>query len=262
MAIVNATPDSFYQKSRLQQLDEVCFQVEKFLQQGASIIDVGGESSRPGALEVTESEELERVIPLIDKISQRFNCSISIDTRKANVMRQAVNAGASMINDINALQAENAIEVAASLNVPICLMHMQGEPDNMQQSPSYKNVVEEVMLFLQQRIEICENGGIQRSQLIIDPGFGFGKSVQHNLQLLAQLSQFKSLGCSILVGLSRKSILQTLTGKAVEHRLAGTLALHFLAIQNGADMVRVHDVDEMMDVIKVVEAVKQYTTYP
>ncbi len=255
MGILNITPDSFSDANKYSSVDKALYHVEKMLAQGATIIDVGGESTRPGAQVVSVDEELARVIPVIKAIKERFACDISIDTSKAEVMLESVQAGANMINDVNALQAEGAIETAASLSIPICLMHMQGNPQTMQLKPSYTDIVDEVKLFFQQRLKCCDTAGINKENIILDPGFGFGKTLEHNLLLLSHLDEFKIFNLPLLVGLSRKSLLASLTDKAVDKRLAGSISLAMLALQNGANILRVHDVDETMDMLKIFNAV-------
>jgi dihydropteroate synthase len=255
MGILNVTPDSFSDGGQFNSIERALLQAQLMVNQGASIIDVGGESTRPGAERVSLQQELDRVIPVIEKINQELDVIISIDTSKAQVMQEANNAGATFINDVTALQGEGSLQMAKKLGLPICLMHMQGSPDNMQLSPDYKNVVDEVLLFFTKRIEVCLQNGINKDQLIIDPGFGFGKTVQHNLQLLKYLSKFKTLGLPILIGLSRKSLLQQITQRSVEDRLAGSLSLAVIAALNGGTIFRVHDVKETVDALKVVQAV-------
>jgi len=251
MGILNVTPDSFSDGGQFQKLDQALKQVDKMIQEGADIIDVGGESTRPGAEIVSLSQELDRVIPIIESIKANFDTLISIDSSKPEVMKQAVLSGANMINDVNALQAEGAIDVASQLNVPVCLMHMQGNPQIMQDKPSYQDIIAEVTDFFNQRIEQCLVNGIQEKNIILDPGFGFGKTLEHNLSLLERLDDFSSLGFPILVGLSRKSLLDRITGKTVSKRLAGSVALAMIASQNNASIFRVHDVAETVDVLKV-----------
>ena len=256
MGVLNVTPDSFSDGGQFSKVDSAVEQALKMIEQGASIIDVGGESTRPGASKVSVAEELNRVIPVIEKIKQNRDVVISIDTSKPEVMQQAVSAGASLVNDVNALQAESAVDIVKQLNVNVCLMHMQGSPESMQNSPHYSDVVNNIKLFLQQRIEICLQAGIDKNKIIIDPGFGFGKTVDNNLVLLKHLNEFKSLGYPILVGLSRKSMLASITNRDVADRLAGSLTLATLAVLNGASIVRVHDVAQTVDMIKVIQATR------
>ena len=256
MGILNITPDSFSDGGKFMGVDEALHQAEKMLEEGADIIDVGGESTRPGALSVARQVELERVIPVIDAIKRRFDCFISIDTCHAQVMREAVNAGASMINDVNALREEDALQTAVQLQVPVCLMHMQGQPHTMQQAPYYEDVVFEIMQFFRERIQICINHGLGLDKIIIDPGFGFGKTLQHNLTLLKECHQFKTLGAPLLIGLSRKAMFGDILQKPVNERIYGSLAGVMLAAMQGVDIIRVHDVGATKDVLKVIQAVK------
>lgn len=256
MGILNATPDSFSDGGKYRQLDHALKQAEAMLNDGAAMLDIGGESTRPGAEDVSIEEELDRVIPLIEGVRQRFDCVISVDTCKTAVMSAAVKAGADIINDIRALQDEGAVQLAASLQVPVCLMHMQGAPRTMQQAPDYQNVTEEVYQFLLQRVAICENAGIPRSQLILDPGFGFGKSLQHNYQLLQHLDTFIGTGLPVLAGMSRKSMIGQLLNVPVNERLAGSLACAAVAALKGAKIIRVHDVKETVQAVRVAAAVR------
>lgn len=254
MGVLNITPDSFSDGGKYTKLDAALRQALAMVEQGANFIDIGGESTRPGATSVSVSDELDRVIPIIEKLKQNSDVIISIDTNKPEVMAQAVNAGAGLINDVNALQAESAIAVVKKLNVPVCLMHMQGRPNSMQDAPQYSDVVTDIKSFLQSRVDACMAAGINKSNLIIDPGFGFGKTVNDNLVLLNRLNEFKRLELPILVGLSRKSLLASIIERDVEHRLAGSLTLATLALLNGASIVRVHDVAQTLDVLKVLSA--------
>jgi dihydropteroate synthase len=252
MGILNVTPDSFSDGGAFKQLDAALRQTEQMLGQGASFIDVGGESTRPGAQDVSEQEELDRVIPIIEAIYTRFDTIISVDTSKAQVMTQAVNAGASLINDVRALREPNALAAAVATNVPVCLMHMTGQPRSMQLAPDYNDVVKQVADFLQMRISACTEAGIPKTKIIIDPGFGFGKSLAHNYQLLHKLEDLHSLNLPILVGMSRKSMLGTLLLRDVDERLAGSIAVATIAALKGVQIIRVHDVKETVDAIKVV----------
>jgi dihydropteroate synthase len=218
-------------------------------------VDVGGESTRPGAEPVSAEQELGRVMPVIDRLRDTLEVPISIDTSKGVVMREAVAAGAAMINDVRALREDGALEAAVELDVPVCLMHMAGEPRTMQRRPVYENVVDEVVDFFRRRSEECMSGGLKRENVIIDPGFGFGKTVEHNLQLLRNLREFVKLGFPVLVGMSRKSMLGELLDRPVEQRLYGGLALAVYARQQGANIVRTHDVAATVDALRVVEAV-------
>ncbi len=253
MGILNVTPDSFSDGGRFQAIDSAVKQATLMVKQGASIIDIGGESTRPGAEAVSLDEELSRTISVIEKISQNLDVWISIDTSKAVVMREAVAAGANLINDVCALQQEGALVAAAQANVPVCLMHMQGAPRSMQVAPSYQDLVNDVTSFFQQRISACHDAGIVSNQIILDPGFGFGKTLDHNYQLLQRLSEFKALGFPLLTGLSRKSMFGDWLGRDVEQRLAASLAGALLCAQQGASIIRVHDVEQTSDVLKVLQ---------
>lgn len=255
MGILNVTPDSFSDGGRYALRDAALRRAEQMIAEGVDIIDVGGESTRPGAQPVAEFDEIERVVPLIELISSSFDIPVSIDTSKPAVITAAVAAGAAMINDVRALCEEGALVAAARAGVPVCLMHMQGEPRTMQSTPVYKDVVAEVIAFLGGRIDACIEAGIPRGGLLIDPGFGFGKNLAHNLTLLKELSRFKVLGVPLLVGLSRKSMIGAVLDKPVDDRLYGSLAAAALALWQGAMVVRVHDVAETVDVMKVCCAV-------
>lgn len=260
MGILNVTPDSFSDGGRFQDTNHALQHALGMIADGADIIDIGGESTRPGADRVSLEEELERTIPVIQAIREHSDIPISIDTSKAEVMRTAVEAGASMINDVTALSAQGSLQAAAALRVPVCLMHMQGTPGTMQQSPEYPNgVVRETKQYLGERLDAAVAAGIDRQQLIIDPGFGFGKTLQHNYELLASLSQFRELGSRLLVGISRKSMIGNLlgVGPEAEERLAGSLAAAVIAAQNGADILRVHDVRETVHAVSVLQATRQ-----
>lgn len=257
MGILNVTPDSFSDGGDFISADAALRHAHQMVEEGAGIIDLGGESTRPGAQAVSEQQELDRVIPLIERLASELDLPLSIDTSKAVVMREAVAAGAGMINDVMALRAEGALEVAAELEVPVCLMHMQGEPRTMQQAPSYRDVVAEVGDFLQQRVAACEAAGIARERLLLDPGFGFGKNLEHNLTLLKQLDQLGRLGLPLLAGISRKSMIGTILGGApVDQRLAGSLSAALYAVGKGAHIVRVHDVGPTVDALRVLLAIE------
>lgn len=255
MGVLNVTPDSFYDGGKFVDLDAASRQADHMKEAGAAIIDVGGESTRPGADRISEGEELDRVMPVIEAIAGSSDISISIDTSKPAVMRAAVEAGASMINDIYALRQEGAVETASKLNAGVCLMHMQGEPGTMQDKPRYKDLPGDIMAFLSERLEACRSAGIESGRIAIDPGFGFGKTREHNVRLLARLNRFREFGMPVMVGLSRKRTLGTLTGKAVEDRLASGIAAAVLAVAHGADIVRTHDVAETVDALKITHAV-------
>ncbi|AFJ02367.1 Dihydropteroate synthase [Methylophaga frappieri] len=257
MGIVNVTPDSFSDGGRFLAADKALEQARKLVADGAAIIDIGGESTRPGAEPVDEETEIQRVVPAIEAITAELAVPISIDTMKPAVMQAAVEAGAAMINDVNALRAEGALAVAASLKVPVCLMHMQGAPQTMQQNPHYTDVVQEVKDFLLEQVAACEAAGISRSNLILDPGFGFGKKATHNLRLMKHLTAFTELGLPLLVGVSRKSIIGKMLNVTVDERLAGSLALASIAVWQGASIIRSHDVGETVQAIQLCQHVKQ-----
>ena len=251
MGILNVTPDSFSDGGDFIEREAAVEHALQMVEAGASIVDIGGESTRPGASSVTAEEELQRVMPVIEAIRQHSEVAISIDSSKPEVMREAVSAGASIINDVRALQEDGAVKAAAILNVPVCLMHMQGQPRTMQQNPHYENVTDDVIRFLQQRIETCVEGGVRAENLWVAPGFGFGKSLEHNLQLLDQLEQFQSLSAPLLVGISRKSMIGTLLGDVpVEQRLFGSVGAAVVAVARGAEIVRVHDVRETKEALQ------------
>jgi dihydropteroate synthase len=257
MGVVNVTPDSFSDGGRFLELDRALEHALALVGQGADLLDIGGESTRPGAEPVVEDEELDRVIPVIERIVAETRVPVSIDTAKPGVMRQAVAAGAAMINDVRALRAEGAIEVVAALDVPVCLMHMLGEPRSMQDNPQYDDVVADIRDFLSRRVAACEAGGIGRDRIVLDPGFGFGKTLEHNLELLARLDELAEEGLPLLAGLSRKRMLGTITGRErPDQRVAASVAVHLLAAQKGASIVRVHDVAETVDALKVLQAVR------
>ena len=256
MGILNVTPDSFSDGGLFTNIDAALSQALQMESEGASIIDVGGESTRPGASAVAEQQELDRVIPVIEKICQHSDVIVSIDTTKPAVMREAVSAGARMINDVTALRAQDAIPTAAQLQVPVCLMHMQGTPRTMQEAPQYNDVVAEVSEFLASRTEACIAAGIAADQIILDPGFGFGKTVEHNLACLKHLPALLGLGMPVLFGASRKSTIGSILNKPVTERLYGSLALAGLAVWHGASIIRVHDVGPTADTIKMIQAVK------
>lgn len=258
MGILNVTPDSFSDGGKFSSFELACKHADEMVAQGAKIIDIGGESTRPGAAEVSIEDELARVIPLVNYVAKHHDVWISVDTSKPEVMRQAVAAGAHLINDVRALMEPGALEAAAQLNVPICLMHMQGEPRSMQSAPEYQDVVAEVSTFLAERIQACLDAGIPREHLLIDPGFGFGKTLEHNYELLAKLDTFAQFKLPILIGLSRKSMIGNLLGRPTLERLAGSLAGAMIAAQNGAHIIRVHDVPETMDMLKVLQATQAY----
>jgi dihydropteroate synthase len=259
MGILNVTPDSFSDGGIFLARDAAVAHALAMVEEGADLIDVGGESTRPGAQAVSVQEELDRVIPVIEAIARAVPLPVSIDTSKPEVMRAAVAAGAGLINDVRALRATGALQTAAALAVPVCLMHMQGEPRSMQHNPVYVDVAGEVRDFLQERIEACVAAGIPRQCIVIDPGFGFGKTVEHNLELLRRLDELRALGAPVLAGLSRKSMIGALFGLPVAQRLHASVALALIAVQNGATMLRVHDVRATREAIRMFEAVYPLT---
>jgi dihydropteroate synthase len=255
MGILNVTPDSFSDGGKFIHFEHALEQVEHMVANGATIIDIGGESTRPGATDVSEEDELERVIPILKAIKQKFDVLVSIDTSKAAVMKAAIDNGADIINDVRALQNDDCLAVLAQSNVPVCLMHMQGLPSTMQNEPSYDDVINDIILFFEQRIKACVDAGIVRERLIVDPGFGFGKTLAQNFHLLANLSKFSQLDLPLLAGLSRKSMIGNLLNRDVEQRLAGSLSTAIIAAQQGAKIIRVHDVVETVDALKILKTV-------
>lgn len=255
MGILNLTPDSFSDGGQYLDINTAVKRAVQMLDEGADIIDVGGESTRPGAQPLSENEEIERVVPVIRALREISDVPISIDTSKAAVMKAAVAAGANLINDVRALQENLALETAAKLKVPVCLMHMQGAPRSMQHDPHYHDVLNDVKDFLRHRVASCVDAGISHEQIIIDPGFGFGKTLAHNLSLLKQLSEFTEMGLPVLVGISRKSMLGQITGAEVDQRVAAGVATTVLAYKAGVRFFRVHDVKATVDALKVTEAV-------
>ena len=252
MGILNVTPDSFSDGGRFDSVDRALVQARRMADEGADLLDVGGESTRPGAAPVGLEAELARVIPAIKQIISVIKIPISIDTTKPEVMRAAVATGAAMINDVNGLRAPGAVEAVAELKVPACIMHMQGEPRTMQESPTYDDVVGDIRAFFVQRLDDCRAAGIVEGNIVLDPGFGFGKTLDHNLELLARLGEFRALGCPLVAGISRKSVLGAITGRQrPEERLAASLAAAVLAAEAGADVIRVHDVAETVDALAV-----------
>jgi dihydropteroate synthase len=256
MGILNVTPDSFSDGGMYNRKEAALAHARRMVEQGAACIDIGGESTRPGAQSVTEQQELDRVIPVVEALSRELTVPLSIDTSKPRVMSEAVAAGAGLINDVLALRAPAALETAATLQVPVCLMHMQGEPRTMQEAPVYGDVVGEVSEFLAARIEACLAAGIPRTKLLIDPGFGFGKTLQHNLSLLQRLPELQALAVPVLVGISRKSMIGALLGDApVDQRSYGSLAAAVLAVLKGAVIIRTHDVRATVDALRVTAAI-------
>lgn len=255
MGILNVTPDSFSDGGSYCQLDSAVKQAQTLLHQGAKIIDIGGESTRPGAPDVSLEDELERVIPLVKALRASSDCIISIDTSKSEVMRQAIIAGADIINDVRALQELGAIEVLAQYpEVAICLMHMQGQPRTMQSNPHYDDLFADINEFFAERLAVCEQAGIQQQRIILDPGFGFGKTLAHNYEILNKFDVFNQFKLPVLAGLSRKSMIGNLLNRDIHERLAGSLAGALIAAQNGAKIIRVHDVQETVDVLRVWQA--------
>ena len=252
MGIVNVTPDSFSDQGRYAASDKAIEHAIKLIADGADLLDIGGESSRPGSASVNFEEELRRVIPVI-KALKSLTIPISVDTTKPEVMQAAIQAGVSMINDINALRTEGTLKIIAESGVMVCLMHMKGIPKTMQDNPIYTNVVSEVRYFLQQRIQTAQDNGISNDQLIIDPGFGFGKTLQHNLELFRSLDQFTNLNVPVMVGVSRKSMLGSITGNDVNHRTYASIAAAVLAVEKGAKILRVHDVKATKEAILVLK---------
>ncbi len=258
MGILNLTPDSFSDGGHFVDRDAALRHALQMVQDGATLIDVGGESTRPGADAVAEQQELDRVIPVLELLRRELDCWISIDTSKAMVMQEAVRAGADLINDIRALREPNALQVAADSGAAVCLMHMQGQPRTMQQAPDYRDVTLEVADFLQQRLQACDEVGIPRERICLDPGYGFGKRLEHNYELLGKVGQLHQLGLPLLVGMSRKSMLGQLLQRELDERLAGGLAAHLFALSQGAQILRVHDVKEMADAVRVWQQAAQY----
>lgn len=257
MGILNVTPDSFSDGGKHNALVDALTHTNEMVNAGATIIDVGGESTRPGADEVSVEEELERVIPVIDAIAQRFEVWISVDTSKADVIREAARVGAHIINDVRSLSEPGALEAAASTGLPVCLMHMQGEPRTMQQAPVYENILSEVDTYFAQQIARCEAAGIKKERLILDPGFGFGKNLSHNYELLAHLGDFHHFGLPLLVGMSRKSMIGQLLNVGPSQRLTGSLSCAVIAAIQGAQIIRAHDVKETAEAMRVVEATRR-----
>jgi dihydropteroate synthase len=257
MGILNVTPDSFSDGGRFVDPERALRQAVSMAADGAAIIDIGGESTRPGAADVGEQEELDRVIPLVEAVASATDTPISVDTSKPVVMREAVAAGACMINDVRALQDAGALEAASELKVAVCLMHMLGDPRSMQVDPQYDDVVDEVAAFLGERLEACIAAGIDEQRVVLDPGFGFGKSPEHNVELLANLRQLRLRDRPLLVGVSRKSTLGVLTGRNVNERLPASLAAAVMAVVNGASIIRAHDVRETVDALTIAQSVME-----
>lgn len=257
MGIVNVTPDSFSDGGKFAQTDLAIEHALSLVKDGADILDIGGESTRPDAEPVSLQKELERVIPVIEKLVNQVDIPISIDTYKPAVMQAAIAAGASIVNDVRALQEDGALDVLTATNAGVCLMHMQGTPKTMQLNPQYNDVVGEVKAFLQQRLQVCEATGIARERILLDPGFGFGKTRAHNITLIQHLASFSSLGQPLLVGLSRKSILGQVTGNDIDARLYASVAASVISAMVGAKILRVHDVKATAEALKIVAAIQQ-----
>jgi dihydropteroate synthase len=261
MGVINTTPDSFsdggtlYQSERLD-IELAVSRAREMVAEGALILDIGGESTRPGAQVVTPGQEMDRVLPVVERILAELDVIVSVDTSSPILMTEAAALGVGLLNDVRALKREGAIAAAAATGLPVCLMHMRGEPETMQAAPSYRDVVDEVHSFLRQRVTACEAGGIVRQRLVLDPGFGFGKTVQHNLQLLNGLPELAKLGLPLLVGLSRKSMIGKLIGRPVTERLPASLALAVLAAERGARIIRTHDVSGTVDALAMLSALE------
>ena len=257
MGILNVTPDSFSDGGEFDRINAAVARALEMQAQGASIIDIGGESTRPGAQPVDADQEIARVVPVIEAIRQQSDIPISIDTSKPAVMKAAVMAGANLVNDVNALRADGAVECCAKLAVPVCLMHMQGEPRSMQKSPQYSDVIKDVREFLLERARVCLAAGIAQNQIILDPGFGFGKTLEHNLQILSRLNELCKLDFLLLVGISRKSMLGAILDRDVDQRVIGSVAAAVIAYGKGVRWFRVHDVTETSDALKICTALDQ-----
>lgn len=255
MGILNVTPDSFSDGGRFVRFDQAMRHVEQMLADGATLIDVGGESTRPGADPVSAEQEVARVVPVVEAIKQRFDTVVSVDTSTPQVIAESAAAGAGLINDVRALRRPGALAAAAATGLPVCLMHMQGSPQDMQQAPQYDSIVDEVSAFLIERVAACTQAGITEERLLLDPGFGFGKTLEHNLQLFAGMGRLLPQGLPLLVGVSRKSMIGQLLSRPVDQRLSGGLALVVLAVQAGARIIRVHDVAQTVDAVRMTEAV-------
>ncbi|WP_253477031.1 dihydropteroate synthase [Natronocella acetinitrilica] len=254
MGVLNVTPDSFSDAGAYFSLDDALVQAERMIAEGADLIDIGGESTRPGSDSVSVQQELDRVMPVLERLVSAFDVPVSVDTSKPEVMTEAAACGAGMINDVLALRGEGALHAAVATGLPVCLMHMQGQPRTMQDNPHYEDVVGEVMAFLGERVAACAGAGMTRQRLILDPGFGFGKSLAHNYRLLRELGRFVGMGLPVLVGLSRKSMLGRVLDRDVDERLYGSIAAAVLAAREGARIIRVHDVGPTREAIAIVQA--------
>lgn len=257
MGILNVTPDSFSDGGRFNRPDVALQRARQMVADGASFIDVGGESTRPGAAPVSVQEELDRVCPVVEVIRRELDTVISVDTSSPHVMREAATLGAGLINDVRSLTREGALEAAVAAELPVALMHMKGEPGVMQERPEYRNLLREVSGFLMDRVRVVERAGIPADRILLDPGFGFGKTLEHNLELLHSLERMKILGHPLFVGMSRKSMLGQITGREVEERLPASIAVATIAAMKGASVIRVHDVRETMDAVRVVAALEE-----
>jgi dihydropteroate synthase len=257
MGILNVTPDSFFDGGRYLSSEAALVRARQMIQDGAAIIDIGGESTRPGSEPVDETEEIRRVVPVVEAIARESDVAISIDTNKPAVMRAAIDAGATIVNDVCALQEPSALDVVARARAAVCLMHMQGDPKTMQHEPHYVDVVGEVTAFLRERVVACEAAGIDRSRILIDPGIGFGKRLEHNLALLAATRVIANAGVPVLIGVSRKSMFAALLGRAANERLAGGVAVATAAVLAGASVIRTHDVRETVDAVNVATALRK-----
>ncbi|OHY81500.1 dihydropteroate synthase [Marinobacter sp. AC-23] len=257
MGVLNVTPDSFSDGGRFNRQDAALLKARQMVADGAAFIDVGGESTRPGAAKVSIQEELDRVCPVVEVISRELDVIVSVDTSTPEVMSQTAGLGAGLINDVRALQRDGALAAVADAGLPVCIMHIQGEPETMQDRPEYQNVLRDVGEFLTQRVRVAVQAGIDAQNIILDPGFGFGKNLEHNVRLLASLEQLHSLGHPLLVGMSRKSMLGLITGREVDERLSASLAAATISAMKGASIIRAHDVRETVDAVRVATAIKE-----
>lgn len=257
MGVLNVTPDSFSDGGRFIGRGAALKHARTMVEQGAAIVDIGGESTRPGAKPVSVQQELDRVLPVIEALAGEVDAALSVDTSTPEVMRAAAAAGVHIINDVRALSREGALQAAVESGLPVCLMHMQGQPGTMQLNPEYGDVVSEVLRYLEERLRVCEAAGMKRQQLMVDPGFGFGKTLRHNLTLLDHLDSLRQFGCPVLAGMSRKSMIGEILDKPSDHRLFGSLAAATVAAMKGASIIRVHDVPETVDAIKVINTMRQ-----
>ena len=254
MGILNVTPDSFYDGGKHFDLVDTQKRVDTMINEGVEIIDIGGESTRPGSKPVTAEEELQRVIPAIEYITKKYDIPVSIDTQKPKVAKKAIEAGACVVNDVGGLRNNDMISVVAEMNVPVIIMHMQGTPENMQKNPQYGDVVEDIKEWLEERITAAERAGIKRSDIIVDPGIGFGKNLKHNLELLGRLNEFKGMAGGVLLGASRKSFISMMTGNEQGDRLTGSLSAAIMGVTGGVDILRVHDVKQTLSAVNAVNS--------